>query len=208
MVHQVTTVRVMHGDGEVMEFDQPVIAKQLMKAFPGHLVVHCTQVSRDNTELGMGSKVSMLRADDILQLGQTYCLLRVPTQRQKGSQPKAPGSKASNRVIGPYGTQEQQEQIGVHYRLPPVAALQQQHHDGPWRPHLDSIVESPLNAHTPSRAHSLTMSPLARQAGYVPGSAMNFPARIAPSPTREEAPSNTGLLLASSSAHSWDHPAS
>ncbi|CAM6108003.1 unnamed protein product [Calypogeia fissa] len=171
MVQRVTTVRVMRADGEVLEFDQPLIAKQLMKMYPGHLVVHCSQVSR-SSGLAQRSKVSMLRADDTLHLGQTYCLLRVPAQRGKVLLPTGPGMPT-----GINGGADQIEQQ-IHYQLPP--SLQQQQFGGPWKPHLDAIVESPLNSNAPSRHHSVTMSPLARQAGYTPVS----PLRTAQSPLR------------------------
>ncbi|CAM6112282.1 unnamed protein product [Calypogeia fissa] len=174
MVQQVTTVRVMRADGEVLEFDQPLIAKQLMKMYPGHLVVHCSQVSR-TSGLAQRSKVSMLRADDTLHLGQTYCLLRVPAQRGKVLLPTGPGMPTGINGEADAAQIEQQ----IHYRLP-LAALQQQQFGGPWKPHLDAIIESPLNSNAPSRGHSVTMSPLARQAGYTPMS----PLRTAHSPLR------------------------
>lgn len=186
-----TTVRVMRSDGETLEFDQAIVAKQLMKAHPGHLVVHCSQVSRTNG-LRPSSKVVMMRPDESLVLGQTYCLLRVPSQRaNKGLQPKAQNSKAASD--GDVYTN--------YYRLPPLAPLQQHHFGGPWRPHLDAIVESPLNSKIPSPGPSrLAMSPLAREAGYVPMS----PARAAPgtrTPDTRESPLRQFLSMDTKSWH-------
>lgn len=170
LVHQETSVRVMRGDGEVLEFDRPLQAKQLMKLYPGHLVVHCSEVSR-TTGLGGRSKVSMLQADETLHLGQTYCLLRVPSQRGKVLLPTLPGMANPSGELDAAQIEQQ-----IHYRGPAVAALQQQQFGGPWRPHLDAIIESPLHP----RTHGVTTSPLARQAGYTPVS----PLRTAPSPLR------------------------
>jgi hypothetical protein len=195
MVQQMHTVRVMRSDGEVLEFDRSVVAKQLMKVYPGHLVVHCAHVSRASG-IGQRSKVTMLRADETLQLGQTYCLLRVPTQRGKNG---LLSRSTSMKSIDLDNSSAQEKESIIHYRLPPLpqGAQPQQLFGGPWKPHLDAIVESPLNVTTPSRAHSITMSPLARQAGYVPMS----PAQVAPTPRKAEI-SASSLKATPSTTHS------
>jgi hypothetical protein len=176
MVDQVHFVRVMRSDGEILEFEEPVIAKQLMKVYPGHLVVHCSPVT-NKAGLGERSKVSMLRSDETLEPGQTYCLLKVPTtQRGKIGVPQ----NGSLKSYFAQSNSTQQDQNTTPQALPPLTPLQQSQFGGPWRPHLDAIIESPLHSATPSR--SFTMSPLARQAGYTPMSTVD-PARVAPSPS-------------------------
>ncbi|KAG6541722.1 hypothetical protein Mapa_016885 [Marchantia paleacea] len=183
-------IRVMKSDGEMIEFDNPIITKQLMKAYPGHLVVHCTTIARN--QLGQRSKVSLMRPEEILVNGQTYCLLRVPTQggRPMFAKPPTGTVNSEKKSPGDRGKQQHQQRLtlrnlfGINdlqisdqvldecilrqlqQQQQQSASQQQQGPRGPWKPQLDVIMESPSR----SLQTSITMSPLARQAGYIPAS--------------------------------------
>ncbi|CAM6085653.1 unnamed protein product [Calypogeia fissa] len=76
-----SVVRVMKTDGEFSEFDFPCIAAEVMVQHPGHIVVHCTAVNKNN--LGQRTKITIVLPDKPLLPGQPYMLYPIPDQYKK-----------------------------------------------------------------------------------------------------------------------------
>ncbi|KAL2628547.1 hypothetical protein R1flu_013233 [Riccia fluitans] len=81
LVHAAPTVRVMRTDGKIVEYDEPVLASKVMKQHADHLVVHCAPTERKNGASGQRrNKLTILRSDQMLELGQAYLLYPIPPQ--------------------------------------------------------------------------------------------------------------------------------
>ncbi|KAL3686737.1 hypothetical protein R1sor_013046 [Riccia sorocarpa] len=81
MIHAVPSVRVMRTDGKIVEYDEPVLASKVMKQHADHLVVHCAPAERKSGVPGQRrNKLTILRSDQMLELGQAYLLYPIPPQ--------------------------------------------------------------------------------------------------------------------------------
>ncbi|KAG6556156.1 hypothetical protein Mapa_002097 [Marchantia paleacea] len=81
VLHGAPTVRIMRTDGKIVEYDQPILASKVMKQHADHLVVHCTPGEKKPSGSGQRrSKLTIMRSDQMLVLGQAYLLYPIPPQ--------------------------------------------------------------------------------------------------------------------------------
>lgn len=85
MLNGAPTVRVMRTDGKIVEYDQPILASKVMKQHADHLVVHCTPGEKKGEKKLSSSgqrrsKLTIMRSDQMLVLGQAYLLYPIPPQ--------------------------------------------------------------------------------------------------------------------------------
>ncbi|OWM83777.1 uncharacterized protein LOC116204188 [Punica granatum] len=109
-LHQQFTVKLVHYDGTLQEFNRPVRASEVLLEWPGCFIC-CSE------SMFIGSAMPQVCGDEELQVGQIYFLM--PLSRSKAplslQEICSLATKASAALIGSHGNGELQDR-GGHVR--------------------------------------------------------------------------------------------
>ncbi|KAK8678172.1 hypothetical protein V6N13_143681 [Hibiscus sabdariffa] len=140
-------VRIVHANGHVDEISGSIVAADIMKAHPKHLLKIPSSPSHD----GMVPKIIVVPPDATLQRGKIYFLLPVPPTPQKSSSTtmdkKCQNTTASNSHSRCQHRQSRSMSNADNNNTVPVESLsttdRRRGRVGVWIPHLKSISETP-----------------------------------------------------------------
>ncbi|KAF5474528.1 hypothetical protein I3843_09G069700 [Carya illinoinensis] len=139
-------IRIVHTNGRVEEISGTIRASEIMKAYPKHVLKKPSSSSDD----GCVPKIVIVPPDAELQRGKIYFLMPVPSNPEKTrsrsstrKKRREPDSNANNAmamtnllISDQYLTEILSEKISTQRD-------RRRGRVGVWRPHLESICESP-----------------------------------------------------------------
>lgn len=143
-------IRIVHSNGRVEEISGTIRASEIMKAYPKHVLKKPSSPSDD----GVVPKIVIVPPDAELQRGKIYFLMPAPQAavktRQRSSTKKKRRETESNvinntiamtnlLVSDQYLTEILSEKVSTQRD-------RRRGRVGVWRPHLESISESPIDA--------------------------------------------------------------
>ncbi|XP_059665511.1 uncharacterized protein LOC132311550 [Cornus florida] len=151
-------IRIVHANGEVEEITGTIRAAEIMKAHPKHVLKKPSSSSND----GVCPKIMILPPDEQLQRGKIYFLMPVPSKpvktrsrsstcskKKRDAQTNSNNNNNNNSsssvsmtnflVSDRYLSEILSEKLSTHKDL-------RRGRVGVWRPHLESIFETPSEA--------------------------------------------------------------
>ncbi|CAN1150076.1 hypothetical protein LINPERPRIM_LOCUS18411 [Linum perenne] len=138
-------IRIVHTNGRVEEISGSILASEVMKAHPRHVLKRPSSVSADYDD-GVVPKIVIVPPDAQLQRGKIYFLMPLPPstsapakskRRVKEKAAAAEVVTADDRYLSEIMSTEKVVSAGQRDRRRGRA--------GVWRPHLESISESAFN---------------------------------------------------------------
>ncbi|KAE7995846.1 hypothetical protein FH972_000611 [Carpinus fangiana] len=150
-------IRIVHCNGRVEEISGSIRASEIMKAHPKHVLKKPSSSSED----GCVPKIVIVPPDAELQRGKIYFLMPVPSTPEKTrsrsstrkKKREAADSNANNNNNSSNGTSAMTNLlISDRYLSEILSEKLSTQRDrrrgrvGVWRPHLESICESPADA--------------------------------------------------------------
>ncbi|KAK2969507.1 hypothetical protein RJ640_017348 [Escallonia rubra] len=142
-------IRIVHSNGRVEEISGTIRASEVMKAYPKHVLKKPSSPSDE----GLCPKIVVVPADAELQRGKIYFLMPVPASAPEKARSRS--SRKKKRV----GDSNEKNNIAVTNFLVSDQYLSEilseklstqrdrrRGRTGVWRPHLESICETPSEA--------------------------------------------------------------
>ncbi|XP_041028740.1 uncharacterized protein LOC121268495 [Juglans microcarpa x Juglans regia] len=143
-------IRIVHSNGHVEEISGTIRASEIMKAYPKHVLKKPSSSSDD----GCVPKIVIVPPDAELRRGKIYFLMPVPsnpeknrsrsssTRKKRRSEPDNNPNNATS-MTKPLITDQYLSEILSDQKLSTHRDRSRRDRVGVWRPHLESICESP-----------------------------------------------------------------
>uniref|UniRef100_A0A5B7BBW2 Uncharacterized protein n=1 Tax=Davidia involucrata TaxID=16924 RepID=A0A5B7BBW2_DAVIN len=153
-------IRIVHANGRVEEISGTIRAAEVMKAHPKHVLKKPTSSPPPSTEEGVCRKIMIVPPDAQLQRGKIYFLMPVPSSSapEKSSTRSKSSTRRKKREVLE-SNENHNNNISVTNLLisdqylaeilsEKVSAQRDPRRGrvGVWRPHLESISETPTEA--------------------------------------------------------------
>ncbi|KAK9267704.1 hypothetical protein L1049_010136 [Liquidambar formosana] len=146
-------IRIVHSNGRVEEISGTVRACEIMKAYPKHVLKKPSSSSADD---GVVPKIVIVPPDAELQRGKIYFLMPVPTLPEKSRSKSSSTRKKKKEKEAPAELSSRSNTISMANLLVSDQYLSEilseklstqkerrRGRVGVWRPHLESISETP-----------------------------------------------------------------